>query len=66
MDMNLVNDLTSELAIAVIVEKKLSHKLGPRDAVRLIDKVMTELHTRTDRPSRRELAADLRQNAFVH
>jgi hypothetical protein len=43
MDMNLVTDLSNELAIAFIVERKHSHKLAAREAVTLIDRVTTEL-----------------------
>lgn len=66
MDNELVNDLSSDLAIAVIVEKKLSHKIDPREAVTLVKKVTSELLLQTERSARFDRRTELGNSAFVH
>jgi hypothetical protein len=41
--MNVISDLGSELAVAMLVEKKYERKVALRDALRVIDQVQTSL-----------------------
>ncbi len=51
--MDLINDLSSDLAIAFLVEKRLERKIAMREAIRLIDRVTCELKGVSD-PDQRD------------
>ncbi len=46
--MNLFSDLSSELAIAILVDKKYSEKVNSTDALRLIDRICDILQPISD------------------
>lgn len=52
-NMDLINDLSSDLAIAFLVEKRLERKIAMREAIRLIDRVTCELKGVSD-PDQRD------------
>lgn len=55
--MDIVNDLSSEVAVAVVVDGRFMQKLGGQDAISFIAAVEAELARICDRDEKREQTA---------